>query len=96
MKHVLALCLALAASIGSAEAACYAEYKAKRDNPLQLHYGILQLPSDAACRNQQRAGAVIERRIGRDGWTLLSVMSLSTTPPSAEQRSNAGQYYLRY
>ena len=43
---VLALALVLAAPM--AEAACYADYKAKQDAPLRLHYGVIQLP-DSAC-----------------------------------------------
>ena len=29
----------------SAQAACYADYKAKQENPLKLHYGIMKFDS---------------------------------------------------
>ncbi|MCC6304068.1 MAG: hypothetical protein IT545_02605, partial [Rhodobacteraceae bacterium] len=43
----LALALALGfglAAAGGAAAACYADYKAKREPPLQLHYGVMEIP----------------------------------------------------
>jgi hypothetical protein len=30
-----------------AAAACYADYRAQKTNPLDLHYGVIQLPDDA-------------------------------------------------
>lgn len=90
----LALVIALVAAL-PAQAACYADYKAKRDNPLRLHYGVIELP-DAACTNVQAAGQEISRRIARDGWTLLNVMSMFGAEGLAERRESAGQFYLRY
>ena len=46
MKHPLATygLAALVALAGLPAAAdCYADYKAKRDDPLQLHYGVIAL-----------------------------------------------------
>ncbi len=94
MKHVSAFCLFLA-SASVAQAACFADYKARQDDPLQLHYGVVRL-SDDACPSKDAAKRQIARRIAQDGWELLTVMSLSTKEPTDRQRSNAGQYYLRY
>ncbi|HGG65793.1 MAG TPA: hypothetical protein ENK34_14610, partial [Rhodobacteraceae bacterium] len=48
MMKKLTRTVALAAMLGTtafaADAACYADYKAKRDNPLKLHYGVVELP----------------------------------------------------
>ena len=52
-----------------ATAACYADYKAKQDNPLKLHYGVIELP-DVACGSAQDAAPEVSRRIAADGWTL--------------------------
>lgn len=86
--------IALAAAL-PAQAACYADYKAKRDNPLRLHYGVIELP-DAACGGAGAAAGEISRRISRDGWTLLNVMAIFGADGLAERRESAGQFYLRY
>ena len=95
MRHVFALCLVLVTA-GTANAACYADYKAKQDDPLQLHYGVVQLANGNGCPAMAKAERQVARRIGSDGWQLLTVMSLSTQQPTDRQRSNAGQYFLRY
>lgn len=89
----LALLLALAMP-GAAAADCYAHYKAKRDNPLRLHYGIVQLPG--SCPSAGRAADTVAGRIASDGWTLLNVVKVSAAAPSAGEIANAGAYYLRY
>lgn len=88
----------LAAIISSgalmAHAACYVDYKAKRDNPLQLHYGVIEL-SDDACASGATA-AQISARIAADGWLLLNVLSQFGSEGLEQRRESAGQYYLRY
>ncbi len=90
------LMLAAGVALGSAaaaEAACYADYKAKRDNPLELHYGVMQVSS---C-DRTAAAAEIAPRLERDGWTLLKVLSVfDESGLNNERKSRAGQYYLRY
>ncbi len=69
---ILALVLALTAS--AADAACVAEYKAKRDNPLRLDYGTLTV-SGSNCT----AGAVraqVAAQLAARGWILLSILSV--------------------
>ena len=55
MKHTLAITLTLTllavAAPQGASAACYADYKAKQDNPLKLHYGVAELTG--ACANKE-------------------------------------------
>lgn len=88
-----ATCLALSAV--SAQAACYADYKAKRDNPLRLHYGVVELP-DNACSSRGAAERTVSQKIRRDGWELLNVMSIFGSDGLAERKDSAGAYYLRY
>ncbi|MFC7702886.1 hypothetical protein ACFQXB_01605 [Plastorhodobacter daqingensis] len=95
MRHVLVLSAVLAMAAPVAQAACYADYKAKRDNPLRLHYGVIELP-DRACSGQQAAAQAISGRIARDGWTLLNVLSIFGPDGLTERRASAGQFYLRY
>ena len=77
MKHA-SLSGALVASIvlvaGQASAACLAEYKAKRDNPLRLEHGVMAIP-DEDCEISA-AEIVVRERLAEEGWTLLSVVSL--------------------
>ena len=69
-----ALVAALALFAGQASAACLAEYKAKRDNPLRLEHGIMAIP-DEDC-GISRAEIVVRERLAEEGWTLLSVVSV--------------------
>ena len=90
---LLAITLMLAAL--PASAACYADYKAKQDNPLRLQYGVVQL-SDGACNDSKRAAAEIASRISRDGWQLLNVMSVFGDDGLESRKERAGSYFLRY
>lgn len=95
MRHaLLPLILALLLP-AAAQAQCYAEYKAKQDNPLRLHYGILALDS-AACPGPAAAQRAVAQRLSGTGWTLLNVVGLSQAPPSDQQRANAGDFFLRF
>lgn len=87
-----ALLLALAAP---AHAACYADYKAKQDDPLRLHYGVIAL-SDAACRSRDAATQEAAPKIMAGGWTLLNIVSTFAEDGLAERKENAGPYYLRF
>lgn len=80
---------------GPASAECYADYKAKRDAPLQLHYGVIELP-DSACGSRDAARGAIAQRIARDGWNLLNVLGIFGRDGLAQRKESAGQYYLRY
>ena len=69
--RLLIATLALSLTATSAQAVCYADYKAKQDNPLKLHYGVIELP-DRVCGSPEDVERVVARRIGVDGWTLLN------------------------
>jgi hypothetical protein len=45
--RTIALAAALGILAGPAAAACYADYRAQKTNPLDLHYGVIQVPDDA-------------------------------------------------
>ena len=90
ISSALALVLAL-----PAQAACYADYKAKRDGPLRLHYGVIELP-DSACSSKAKAATVTADRIARGGWTLLSIVSTFGSDGLKKRRDRAGDFYLRY
>lgn len=85
------LCLGLGAS--AAQAACYADYKAKQDNPLRLHYGVAQIDGDCTRSN---AAAQLPARLGRDGWQLLNVLDVFDDSGLDQRKDSAGEYFLRY
>ncbi|MCO6384046.1 hypothetical protein [Oceanicola sp. 502str15] len=97
MKTLLTLpaaALALALAAAPAGAACYAEYKAKQDNPLKLHYGVMELGN--TCPPGSKAQSTVAARLQQGGWVLLNVISLFEGTPSKAQQQNAGSNFLRY
>ncbi|MFX0541635.1 hypothetical protein ACEWPM_007870 [Roseovarius sp. S4756] len=66
--------LALAVLIAApASAACVAEYKAKRDNPLELFYGTHRF--DGPC-TLSAARSQLRGQLASQGMTLLKVLSV--------------------
>lgn len=78
-----------------AHAACYADYKAKKDNPLRLHYGVIELP-DSVCADPSLAETQISQRISDAGWTLLNVLGTFGADGLNDRKDDAGDYYLRF
>ena len=91
----LVLSLALTLLAAPAGAACYADYKAKRDGPLRLHYGVIQL-SDAACGDRNAAQNEAKTRLKSAGWKLLTLVSTFDQNGLDARRSDAGEFFLRY
>lgn len=88
------IALLMGLSLGSAvEAACYADYKARRDNPLQLHYGVIEIagPCDRASATDEA-----RKRLGAQGWTLLNVLAVFDANGLAQRRDTAGAFFLRF
>jgi hypothetical protein len=79
---------------GAAQAECYADYKAKQDSPLRLHYGVIAVP-DTACSKVAAAG-VIASTLAQNGWTLLNVVSIFGPEGLAERKASAGAYFLSF
>lgn len=94
MKQIL-YTLALMAVALPAQAGCYADYKAKRDDPLKLHYGVMELP-DTACGNKAAAKRQVSSRLSSEGWVLLNILSIFDESGLAERKESAGQYFLRF
>lgn len=81
---------ALAPMALSAE--CYADYKAKQDNPLRLHYGVAQISQCSKAAAQSELSA----RLAAKGWTLLNIVSVFDQSGLAERKESAGPNYLRF
>ena len=93
MKQII-LILSLVIGPVAAEAACYADYKAKREDPLRLHYGVAEIPANAC--DKRAAAQSLTPRLAADGWALLNVLSVFDDAGLEERKGSAGQYYLRY
>ena len=79
------------ASTGHA-ADCYADYKAKQDNPLRLHYGVAAI---SQC-SKKAAQAELSARLTAQGWKLLNIVSVFDQSGLAERKESAGPNYLRF
>lgn len=91
MKTIV-LISALAAA-GSAQAACYVDYKAKQDSPLRLHYGVAQIDGDCT---PEATATELASRLEEQGWQLLTVMDIFDESGLDERKESAGEYFLRF
>lgn len=76
MKRVLITPVAIAGLLigtQAANAACSVEYKAKRDNPLELFYDVAQI--GGAC-NIKAVTPKLEKKLAKEGLKLLKVLSV--------------------
>ena len=78
-----------------ASAACYADYKAKRENPLKLHYGVIQIDS-APCAMSDRVKSTVAKRLSGSGWKLLQVQSVFDDSGLERRKRDAGEFFLRF
>ena len=96
LLNVPFLSLTLAAFLATAaQAECYADFKAKQDDPLRLAYGVSQV-SDGACGKNKQARAELEGRLAAGGWTLLKILSTFGPEGLGERKASAGEFFLRY
>jgi hypothetical protein len=93
LAPLLLLPLALLATAGAAQAACYADYRASRRDPFELHYGVAEIFEECA---RPAAEAELRPRLEQGGWQLLEVASTFDESGLEERRESAGDYFLRY
>lgn len=95
MRHVaIAIFSALMlTTVTPAVAGCYADYKARRDNPLQLHYGVAEILGE--CRKDD-AREELKTRLTPQGWSLLTVLGLFDETGLETRKPAAAEYFLRY
>lgn len=87
------LALAFATAAQAAGAGCYADYKAKKDDPLQLQYGVAEITGDCSV---EAAAVELAPRLAADGWQLLEVMDTFDESGLEGRQASAGDYFLRY
>ena len=97
MKNVALLIAALVlmwiASPGYA--GCYADYKAKQDDPLRLHYGVMRIDTNP-CAMSDKVKSTVADRLSAAGWKLLQVRSVFDDSGLEKRKPDAGQYFLRF
>lgn len=91
---IFALCFSAVMAASPAAAECYADYKAKKDDPLRLHYGVAEV-SDGSC-DLSAASGELAPRLADAGWTLLHVVSTFGPEGLDERKASAGDNFLRY
>lgn len=92
-RYILAIPMSLAFLATAAQAACYADYKAKQDDPLRLHYGVAEVNGECSASN---AASQLGPKLAADGWELLTIVGVFDDAGLDERRESAGDYYLRY
>ena len=70
-------------------AACFADYKAKQDNPLRLHYGVMQIDTNP-CNMSDSVKRTVARRLSSAGWQLLQIQSVFDDSGLVKRKSEAG------
>ena len=93
MKQLSFSFMALILSTSLAQAACYADYKAKQDDPLRLHYGVAEVRGDCSVGS---APAPLRDRLAGNGWQLLNVLGVFDDAGLDERKDSAGEFFLRY
>lgn len=74
-------------------AECFADYKAKQEDPLRLHYGVARLTG--AC-TPGSARTELTARLAKSGWVLLNIVSVFDASGLNERKDSAGRFYLRF
>ncbi len=72
---------------------CYADYKAKQDNPLRLHYGVAEVTGQCS---KASARAQLSQRLSAQNWKLLNVVSVFGPEGLAKRKNSAGSNFLRF
>lgn len=93
MKYKLICAALLVVAAGTAQAACFADYKAKQDDPLRLHYGVAEISGECSPAN---AAAEMGARLAAGGWQLLNVLGVFDEAGLEQRRGEAGEFYLRF
>jgi hypothetical protein len=92
-KYILAF-LIICVSLGPLHAACFADYRASAENPLRLHYGVMELSQEQCTLDAVRGE--ISRRLSANGWQLLQVVSVFGEDELNQREADAREFFLRY
>lgn len=89
------LSLAALPALAQSGGPCFADYRAQRTGPVQLHYGVAEIPQ-SACGDPAAAARHLAPRLARDGWTLVDILSTFGPEGLTSRQARAGNFFLRY
>jgi hypothetical protein len=72
---------------------CFVLYKAKKDNPLKLHLGLMQINETCTMKN---IDTKINNRLNSYGWTLLQIVTATENVKIEKMKRDLGDYFLKY
>jgi len=94
-RFLLLAIAALVALAGPVHAGCYADYKAKQENPLRLHYGVMKIDINP-CTMSDSVKSTVSQRLASAGWKLLQVRSVFDDGGLDKRKQDAGEFFLRF
>lgn len=77
-----------------AHAACYAEYRAQRQNPVQLAFGVAEIRGGYC--DASTAATYLRNALGRSGWTLSNIVSTVNRNSAPGNSGYTNGHYLRF
>lgn len=92
IKFSLVLCFTTLFSAAHANE-CFVLYKAKKDNPLKLHLGLIQINDE--CASHDIEGITIQR-LNSSGWKLLKIVKFTGKIEVEKMEKDLGDYFLKY
>jgi len=72
---------------------CFILYKAKKDDPLRLHVGLMEI--EQKCTNADLE-VLAEQRLRSDGWLLLKIVDRLQRTDTKKIESDLGEFFLKY
>jgi hypothetical protein len=72
---------------------CFVLYKAKKNNPLKLHLGLMQINETCTMKD---IGTKINNRLNSNGWTLLQIVKANENVKIEKMKRDLGEYFLKY
>ena len=94
LKHLILAAAATVAMAMPASAACYAEYRAQQQSPVQLAFGVAEIRSGSC--DAQSAAAYLRSALARSGWTLSNIVSTVSTNSAPGNSGYTNGHYLRF
>ena len=72
---------------------CFILYKAKKDKPLKLHLGLMQINETCSMKDIE---IKINKRLNLSGWTLLQIVKATENVKVEKMKRDLGDYFLKY
>jgi hypothetical protein len=72
---------------------CFVLYKAKKDNPLKLHLGLIQISGQCS---EHDVEYITSRRLNLTDWKLLKIVKSSSNIDAEKMERDLGDYFLKY